>query len=437
MDIGEALLRDIRDNPEDDTPRLVYADWLDEHNQGDRATLIRTECELARIDRLEQPTRHKELRELEKKLEPHREKWRKKLPYLVGIQWGAYCRGFIETVWAESWADFERASPIIRRNIPLVELQVRLAFGSKSFAQSSALEGLRRWHSWVDMAVPTLQALVASPYLSKLESLSLRSAALDEEGVQVLATAQALAGLKQLRVFSNFTLDEDCARIIKEQAIWGQMEHLHLSHCALGDEGGAHLAAWPGLSNLQRLELSHDYFADRGLLAIARSPLTGALKALDVTGNFARDDGTWGAFFQAASFPQLEELNLSGCGLFLEGAQALANWPGLARLRRLHLAYSSITEDGIQALAESPHLAGVRLLDLNRNSLGNEGAKALAQSPHVTGLRELWIEGNGLTDPGARALLESPSLNNLCAIHLTGNRIKRPLRNALEDRFSP
>jgi uncharacterized protein (TIGR02996 family) len=40
------FLADIVANPADDTPRLVYADWLDEHGDGDRAEFIRVQCEI-------------------------------------------------------------------------------------------------------------------------------------------------------------------------------------------------------------------------------------------------------------------------------------------------------------------------------------------------------------------------------------------------------
>src|SRR3954453_18261421 len=43
-----AFLRGIGGEPDDDTPRLVYADWLDEHGEADRAEFIRVQCELAR-----------------------------------------------------------------------------------------------------------------------------------------------------------------------------------------------------------------------------------------------------------------------------------------------------------------------------------------------------------------------------------------------------
>lgn len=50
MDDGAALLTAILQQPDEDTPRLIYADWLDEHGEAwdrDRAELIRIGVELA------------------------------------------------------------------------------------------------------------------------------------------------------------------------------------------------------------------------------------------------------------------------------------------------------------------------------------------------------------------------------------------------------
>ena len=50
MSDASALLAAIRAAPEDDAPRLVYADWLEEHGQPERAEFIRAQCELARTE---------------------------------------------------------------------------------------------------------------------------------------------------------------------------------------------------------------------------------------------------------------------------------------------------------------------------------------------------------------------------------------------------
>jgi len=44
---ADALLNAIFDNPDDDTPRLVYADWLQEHDQENYAQFIRLQCSVA------------------------------------------------------------------------------------------------------------------------------------------------------------------------------------------------------------------------------------------------------------------------------------------------------------------------------------------------------------------------------------------------------
>jgi uncharacterized protein (TIGR02996 family) len=44
---GAGILADILAHPGDDTPRLVYADWLEESGEGERAEFIRAQIELA------------------------------------------------------------------------------------------------------------------------------------------------------------------------------------------------------------------------------------------------------------------------------------------------------------------------------------------------------------------------------------------------------
>jgi uncharacterized protein (TIGR02996 family) len=47
-----ALLAAIRTELEEDTPRLAYADWLDENNRAARAEFIRVQIESARVRRV-------------------------------------------------------------------------------------------------------------------------------------------------------------------------------------------------------------------------------------------------------------------------------------------------------------------------------------------------------------------------------------------------
>jgi uncharacterized protein (TIGR02996 family) len=47
MSDGDALLRAILEDPEDDAPRLIYADWLDGVGECDRAEIIRLQIRIA------------------------------------------------------------------------------------------------------------------------------------------------------------------------------------------------------------------------------------------------------------------------------------------------------------------------------------------------------------------------------------------------------
>jgi len=48
MSEADALIAAIRQAPDDDAPRLIYADWLDEHGQPERAEFIRVQIGLSR-----------------------------------------------------------------------------------------------------------------------------------------------------------------------------------------------------------------------------------------------------------------------------------------------------------------------------------------------------------------------------------------------------
>src|SRR5829696_8618990 len=52
MSDEDALLAAIQAHPEEDTPRLMYADWLDEHGKPRRAEFIRVQIELSRLEHL-------------------------------------------------------------------------------------------------------------------------------------------------------------------------------------------------------------------------------------------------------------------------------------------------------------------------------------------------------------------------------------------------
>src|SRR5438270_7169384 len=96
--VREAFFRAIEAAPDDDTHRLVYADWLAEHGDEARAEFIRVQCQLARLD--EEDSRRDELSQREQDLlDAHRDRWLAELPaVLVNEYQPTFSRGFPVTL---------------------------------------------------------------------------------------------------------------------------------------------------------------------------------------------------------------------------------------------------------------------------------------------------------------------------------------------------
>lgn len=127
MHDGEALLAEILANPGEDTPRLVYADWLDENGQAERAEFVRVQCwlwanpscgsctgpEWSAGKPCQECDKREAYRERQRQLwNAHAEEW---LPTCIGAELDhcdGFCRGFLEATWmsAELW--FKNAAEI-------------------------------------------------------------------------------------------------------------------------------------------------------------------------------------------------------------------------------------------------------------------------------------------------------------------------------------
>jgi uncharacterized protein (TIGR02996 family) len=177
MNERAAFLAGIAANLYDDTPRLAFADWLDEHGEHERAEFIRVQCALEPIrDRYEIP-RAAELHAREDQLERGKALGDFDHAKLREYGWGVGCefrRGFPDLLqlparlFVERGAEFRHALPTLRR----VVIHCLNGWGQR-LAACSALGGLPElelacWYSDADM-----KALAASPHLADLRVLVL------------------------------------------------------------------------------------------------------------------------------------------------------------------------------------------------------------------------------------------------------------------------
>src|SRR5262245_44072357 len=130
MSIEVAFLAALYDQPEDDTPRLIYADWLEEHGQPQRAELIRLQCRIANGS----PHTDEDEDRADALVREHRGAWTAHLPQAEGATW-QFRRGFPEeleialALMLAQWAIWS-ALPRVR----YLTLQGTTAYLLRSFA---------------------------------------------------------------------------------------------------------------------------------------------------------------------------------------------------------------------------------------------------------------------------------------------------------------
>jgi uncharacterized protein (TIGR02996 family) len=91
----DEFLHAIRAEPEEDAPRLVFADWLEEHGRQARAEFIRAQCAVARLSEGD-PHREALRQRAWELLQRHRAAWVR--PCRGWVRRGTFRRGFIERV---------------------------------------------------------------------------------------------------------------------------------------------------------------------------------------------------------------------------------------------------------------------------------------------------------------------------------------------------
>jgi uncharacterized protein (TIGR02996 family) len=230
----EALLRAVCERPEDDAPRLRYAECLEatgDPNDALRAEFIRVQCELARLEVSDD--RWLELQERKAAFDAYCDRWADELPKLDGVRWNAidFRRGFVWDVWCDDAEAFRRHAPTIFASAPVQSL---------SF-----------------MRLRSLRPVVEVPEFSRITRL----------------------------ILDNFRLGPAEAQTLAESQSAGNLTALHLSGNRFGDAGAKALAASPRLRQLDDLDLGHNRIGDDGVAALAGSLVVATLSHLGLAGN--------------------------------------------------------------------------------------------------------------------------------------------------------
>jgi uncharacterized protein (TIGR02996 family) len=218
----EEFVRGILAEPDDDTPRLIYADWLEE--RGDpRGEFIRLQCELATLTKPETPWlrmygaghfspkerirnrhdvhRYKQLFSRQLALmTAHTKQWVAPLgSEITGLR---FERGFVEC--GSTTADsFLQEAPTWYRHTPLRQLHIKES-GRKlaSLLQSPLLLHVHSLEFCHRLGDHEASLLAACPNLVNLRNLSLGGYNMGERGYEAILRSDNLRNLKNVQGLS-------------------------------------------------------------------------------------------------------------------------------------------------------------------------------------------------------------------------------------------
>lgn len=288
----------ILQNPDDDTVRLVYADWLEEHGDTDRAEFIRTQCWLATLT-ADDPQREPLETHAGELLDRHRKEWESPLREL-GAERIVFRRGLPASVVMRPGIFLKHAEELFRRTPSITALHLSgkvtdtLARQLAACTQLSHLAEL--WvegGSWKDRQTATL---VTSPHLKHLQELHIRRQVAGEETAQALAEAAHLSSLRILD-FTGNRIGTAGAVALAGSAHLRNLKTLCLASNAIGDEGAVALSQSSHLKGLELLDLASNRLSDAAAQALVLSPRLRGIKALGLDGNYGIDPevGRWAA----------------------------------------------------------------------------------------------------------------------------------------------
>jgi uncharacterized protein (TIGR02996 family) len=283
----ELLRRAVTEQPEEDTPRLALADWLDEAggeaNEA-RAEFIRLQIALYRAG---EPTR--EMPALRRRAAELLDRYRAAWGFPVTGQLRSRCvirRGFVDELWAGGeWNQIGTPSDVLdllpHHPITRIRLSGFRPGGPDVFETFESLEvpafrKVRHLHvaseQWIDELVGRLLGLGHFP---ELESLALIGTGITPVTVRDIAENPRLARLRTLRIsFAGpFWLNprehvyrgvrDEGAKMLADSDVLAELLELSLRAAGIGPFGAYALAESATLTQIERLTLTENPDLDK------------------------------------------------------------------------------------------------------------------------------------------------------------------------------
>lgn len=409
---AESFLAAILDKPDDDGPRLVYADWLEERGETARAEFIRVQIELAR-DAIPMEEQFGALRRRESELlRDHRVMWLEPLLLRIEAERPQAPSPMDPVAFTQNIVEMM----IYPRGPGAEELGVRPPFSGTAAADAIMAQFARIQHEFQGLRAPVQfgfhRGFVEIAVMSPRDFLA------------HAATLFALVPLRELQVVMPDVGAGDPA--IFESPWLRRLHTLRIRGMLVGDSLTAFLES-RHLSELRRLDLSSLRLFPDGMLELPRLGNVPNVEDLNLSTMALLNEGT-AALVRNRNWSRLKSLNLSRTGLGDPGLAILAQSPNLRLIESLNVSHNGITPDGLAALIHSPNLPNLLNLDVSANQLSESTFQSVRRWAGA-------LFGNVKVPRWVDELIRSPLANQIRTLNVSKNELDREVVAALRERF--
>lgn len=381
VDTRQALLNGIRDNPNDDAPRLIFADWLEEHGEAERATYIRLAIELNQLG--EEHPRYDDVHDRYAAIwREHRKQWDQGLPKTL-LDSGFQNRGFWDG-WRADGITFLRHIESLWQREPVSDITLTGPVEDFAAAVSDPRIGpireLRMWELEGDPAM-ALQALAESPYLGQLRLLRLNigdGTHLSPETTDALRRWR-LPHLDELTISYRAIVRqrdcyEDAIRAMLEGALLRGVRAFYLNYDH-ADSGLPDAFLNAPTQSLHKLLIQMPTKSTRWLEVLTQSKRLNKLRVLRLNSG-ELPAVAWQRFFNSHLAAQLTALHFPMAHFPKKIFDILATTTNLRRLRELNLSGSRHVNDKLlERIGKNQQLMkSLRSLDLSATEVDPVGA---------------------------------------------------------------
>jgi uncharacterized protein (TIGR02996 family) len=279
----EALLALVIAAPDDDGPRLVYADALLEANDP-RGRFITGQIALA--GKLSKNARRVLKKESEALLDAHREAWCSPAQRArIAPEVCTFRRGFIDEVTADAAAFAAQGRALASMEpVQRITLTEGSAEAIEQLVGENLLDPMKALTIKGEIGDHGASALSTSPSLARLLRLNLDFQMIGPEGISALLGGDNLRACRILALTGNPIGSAGLAALAKSPNL-GALEVLYLARSEIDDDGLAALASSTTLSNLKTIGLDYNAaVSDEGVDRLTTSETLVRLSKIELAG---------------------------------------------------------------------------------------------------------------------------------------------------------